>query len=315
MSADPIALDSARSVPRAGTGGTRHALGAALTPLARAWIRYAPWSIGKHWLWQKFHWRQHDFSCRMVGGARMTGNTRDLIQRHLYYFGTWEPNISRWISTTLQPGDGFIDIGANIGYYSVLASARVGDEGCVVAVEAAPWIHALLEWHVALNGRNNVRTLALAASASAGTLKLYPGSADNIGKTTTVKGDGEPVEVAALPLADMLLDEEIRRARIIKIDVEGAEPDVLRGLVPVLGRMRDDLEIVMEVSPSLMSDPERSRDEIFATLSGFGFAAYVFDNDYGVETYLQGGRASRPVPLRDTAFSAQTDVLFSRARY
>ena len=115
MSADPIALDGARSVPRDAGGGLRHALGAALTPAARAWIRYAPWLIGKDWLWQKFHWRQREFSCRMVGGARMTGNTRDLIQRHLYYFGTWEPNISRWIDATLQPGDGFSDIGGNIG--------------------------------------------------------------------------------------------------------------------------------------------------------------------------------------------------------
>jgi FkbM family methyltransferase len=313
LAAAPLSA-AAAALPQKREVAARSRLAHALTPAARAWLRYAPWSTGKDWLWQKFHWRARDFSCRMRSGARMTGNTRDLIQRHLYFFGAWEPNITQWIADTLQPGDVFIDIGANIGYYSLLASTLVGDQGKVVAIEAAPWIHARLDDHVAMNGRANIRTVQVAASSAAGTLQLFPGNADNIGKTTTVGGNGDAIEVPALPMADILRDDEIRRARIIKIDVEGAEPDVLRGLEPVLRRMRDDLEIVMEVSPALMPGAERSRDEIFATLLGLGFRPYAFENDYGVETYLRRGRCAPPVALTDLAFSAQTDVLFSRCR-
>lgn len=299
----------------------RTMLGDALTPAARAWIRYAPVAAGKPWLWETFHWRPRQFTCRTRFGGRITGNTEDLIQRHLYYFGTWEPNISGWISGSLRPGDCFVDIGANIGHYTLLASRIVGASGKVVAIEAAQWIHAILDKHVALNRRKNIRTVQVAASAQRGVLKLYPGGPGNCGKTTTVehavhgRNDREAVEVQALPLADILSEEEIRRTRIIKIDVEGAELQVLRGLAPLLGRMRTDLEVAMEISPSLMPDAEAARAEIFSVMQAHGFSAFVFDNDYGVETYLRRGPGKRPVTLSDSSIGSQADILFSRQRY
>jgi len=303
------------------TNQMRTMLGDALTPVARAWIRYAPVAAGKPWLCETFHWRPRQFKCRTRFGGRITGNTEDLIQRHLYYFGTWEPNISGWISANLRPGDCFVDIGANIGHYSLLASRIVGESGKVVAIEAAQWIHAILDRHVALNRRKNIRTVQVAASAQRGILKLYPGGRGNCGKTTTVaraahgSEDREAVEVQALPLADILSEEEIRLTRIIKIDVEGAELQVLRGLAPLLGRMRADLEVAMEISPSLMPDAEAAREEIFSVMQANGFSAFVFDNDYGVETYLRNGASKRPVAMTDKHIGSQADILFSRTRY
>ena len=292
----------------------RRAIGDALTPAARAWIRYAPVPIGKPWLWQTFHWRPREFTCRTRFGGTMTGNTEDLIQRHLYFFGTWEPNISAWIASRLRPGDCFIDIGANIGHYSLLASSLVGSEGQVVAIEAAQWIHSILDKHVSLNRRGNIRTVQVAAAAQRGTLRLFPGQAGNIGKTTTVARDGASVEVQALPLSDILRDDEISRARIIKIDVEGAELQVVRGMSALLDRTRQDLEIVMEITPATNGAPDAANDEIFATLQRHGFNAWAFDNDYGVETYLRGGPGKPPVRLADARLARQADVLFSRAQ-
>ena len=293
----------------------RRIVGDALTPAARAWIRYAPVAAGKPWLWQTFHWRPREFTCRTRFGGLMTGNTEDLIQRHLYYFGTWEPNISGWIASRLSRGDCFIDIGANIGHYSLLASRLVGDGGRVVAIEAAQWIHRILDKHVALNRRGNIRTVQVAAAAERGTLRLFPGQAGNIGKTTTVARDGASVQVQALPLADILSEEEARRARIIKIDVEGAELQVVRGMSRLLERGRDDLEIVMEITPALHGGDDAANDEIFATLRRSGFSPYRLDNDYGVETYLRRGPASRPLKLEDERLTRQADVLFSRETY
>ena len=293
----------------------RRFIGDALTPAARAWIRYAPVAAGKPWLWQTFHWRPHEFTCRTKFGGRVSGSTQDLIQRHLYFFGTWEPNISNWITETLQPGDCFIDIGANIGHYSLLASSLVGRDGQVVAIEAAQWIHRILDKHVALNHRNNIRTVQVAAAAERGTVKLYPGHSGNIGKTSMIAHTGEAVEVQALPLSDILRDDEIRRARIIKIDVEGAELQVLRGLAPLLRRLPQSVEIIMEISPDLMPDAEHAREEIFATMQHQGFSAFVFDNDYGVDTYLHHELRKRPVALTDSRLKSQADVLFSRARH
>lgn len=61
--------------------------------------------------------------------------TTDIIQRYLYLFGTWEPHLTAWIHQRLTPGATFIDVGANIGYYSLLAAHLVGPTGRVVAVE------------------------------------------------------------------------------------------------------------------------------------------------------------------------------------
>ncbi|HZP65434.1 MAG TPA: FkbM family methyltransferase [Rudaea sp.] len=293
----------------------RRRIGDVLTPAARAWIRYAPVALGKPWLWQTFHWRPRAFTCRTQFGDVVTGNTEDLIQRHLYFFGTWEPNISAWLTRQLRPGDCFVDIGANIGHYTLLASRLVGDHGRVVAVEAAHWIHTILERHIAMNRRSNIRTVQVAAAAARGTIKLFPGHAGNIGKTTTVARAGDSVDVQAVPLSEVLSEDEVRRTRIIKIDVEGAEVEVLRGLAPLLDRLRPDAEIVMEIAASLTPEAERTRAEIFDTMQRHGYSAYRFDNDYGVETYLRRGPGKHPFALADFAPGDQADVLFSRASY
>lgn len=75
-------------------------------PLARAYIRYAPFSLGKPWLWSEvihpyLAWESYPFVAPTVFGAKIAGNTTDLIQQYLYYFGVWEPHLTRWITQTL----------------------------------------------------------------------------------------------------------------------------------------------------------------------------------------------------------------------
>jgi FkbM family methyltransferase len=298
-------------------GEFRKFLGDALVPVARAWIRHSPIAIGKRWLWERAHWRHRQFTAKTRHGLRVTGNTEDLIQRYLYYFGIWEPNITNWISSTLKSGDGFVDVGANIGYYSLLASRLVGSDGNVVAIEAADPIHVILEKHIRLNRLGNVRTVLAAAAETRGVARVYLAGADNIGATKTTTGrPGVPgTEVAALPLCDILREDEIARARIIKIDVEGAEVSVVRGLAPVLDRLRPDAEILIEISPALMTDPGHSTAEIFSIMRGHGFSAFLLDNDYEAESYLAASGIKRPVPLAGAQVGSQADVIFSRARH
>lgn len=71
-------------------------------------------------------------------------DTQDLIQRYLYLFGAWEPHLTGWLRRRLRPGDGFVDVGANIGVFSVLAARLVGESGRVVAIEASADVHRRL---------------------------------------------------------------------------------------------------------------------------------------------------------------------------
>jgi len=185
-------------------------------------------------------------------GARMHCDAGDLIQRMILYFGVWEPDVSRVIERNLAPGDVFVDVGANIGYDTLLASERVGPRGRVVAIEASPRTFALMQANLALNpSSSNVRAVNAAVSDHAGKLALYEIYEGNIGAATTLASrGGTPIEtVDALPLEQTLKPDEIAHLRLIKIDVEGAEPPILRDLLANLAIYPTTMDIVVEASP------------------------------------------------------------------
>jgi len=97
-----------------------------------------------------------------------------------------------------------------------------------------------------------VRCVHAAVSDSAGIATLYEGQQDNIGTASIVRATGKASEkVRSAPLEALLLPAEIAAARVIKIDVEGAEWLVLKGMESLLPRLRSDGEIVMEITPEL----------------------------------------------------------------
>lgn len=244
-------------------------------------------------------------------GARMHCNPRDLIQRMVLYFGVWEPDVSHVIQQNLKNGDVFVDIGANIGYDTLLASSRVGAAGRVVAIEASPRTFALLQRNLALNpAASNVRAVNVAVSDRPGRLDLYERDEGNIGAATTLASRGGTLmtSVDALPLDQILTAEENQRLRLIKMDVEGAEPPILRHLLEGLASYPPTMDIVVEASPE---DDRAAWLDVFDRLRAAGFSAWAIDNDYELEWYL---RWRRPAALRrvDALPDRQQDLLFTR---
>ncbi len=244
-------------------------------------------------------------------GARIHCNPLDLIQRMILHFGVWEPDVSRVIERNLAPGDVFVDIGANVGYDSLLASSLVGAAGRVIAIEASPRTHALLQRNLAANPfSSNVRAVNAAVADRPGTLDLYEVNAANIGAATTLasRGGTRMASVEALPLEQILTAEERSRLRLIKMDVEGAEPPILRHLLEHLPTYPATMDIVVEATPG--DDPEAWRD-VFERMRAAGFTAWAIDNDYELEWYL---RWRRPAELSqiDAMPAHQQDLLFTR---
>ncbi|WP_368396365.1 hypothetical protein [Streptomyces sclerotialus] len=94
--------------------------------LARWYVRYAPGAIGKSAVLDTYlnaELRDHPVvrQARARFGSTFTTDTQDLIQRYIHLFGGWEPHLTTWLTRRLEPGDAFVDVGANIGYYSLLA--------------------------------------------------------------------------------------------------------------------------------------------------------------------------------------------------
>jgi FkbM family methyltransferase len=109
----------------------------------------------------------------------------------ILHFGTWEPNITHVISGILQEGDVFVDVGANIGYHSLLGSKLVGSTGSVVAIEPVPDTFAMLLDNLRLNSCSNVRAVNVAVSDCPHKMPLYSLFGDfNCGAVTSVASRG-----------------------------------------------------------------------------------------------------------------------------
>jgi len=248
-------------------------------------------------------------------GAVFTVDTHDLIQRYLYLFGVWEPNLTHWLYKRLGPESTFVDVGANIGYYSVLASHRVGPLGQVVSIEASPRFHGALMENLRANECANVRSVNSAVSDTAKPLTFYLEDATNLGATSVVRparAAQSTFEMTALTLPEILTEEELCRARVIKIDVEGAEAAVVRGLTPALDRLRPDVELVIEVAPERLAMQGDSVEDVIAPLRQRGFNLYRIDNAY--EAYSYPPAMEDPaVPVRWRGpVTGNCDLVFSR---
>jgi FkbM family methyltransferase len=260
--------------------------------------------------------KPQDFTVTTRFGYHMSGNTEDAIQRYIYLFGVWEPQLTSWIRERLSPGDTFIDVGANVGYYSLLAASCVGTQGRVVAVEVSPGIFATLNENLRRNGLGDrVRVVNEAASDRPMTVSVFAGPKQNIGKTTTVPQEGFEVEASmeARPLADMLTAEEMANARLIKIDVEGLEGPVVRGLMPALAACREDLEVIVEVEGQPTPEGEMTSD-IVTQFAELGFNVYEVTNYYDPWSYVIAERRSeRPRRVIGPLEVGRTkDLIFSR---
>ena len=254
-----------------------------------------------------------NYTARTFFNASIICNLGDVIQSYIFHFGIWEPQVTDVVVRNLAPGDVFVDVGANIGYDSLLAAWRVGPEGKVVAIEASPLAFALLQRNLKLNAyAKNVRAVQVAASDRPGKLNLYDVLEHNMGAATTIAGRGGVLvaRVQAKPLLEILDPIEIDRVRLIKIDVEGAEPAIMSNILDSLDRFPQTMDIVVETSTD---DVEVSKT-VFSRMKAAGFYAYMIENDYSRERYLSS-RPIAPLVRTDTLPERQCDLFYTRRNY
>jgi FkbM family methyltransferase len=150
-------------------------------------------------------------------------------------FGSYEPDVQRALTAHAGPGDVAFDVGAHLGFFTLLLSRRVGASGRVVAVEPDPFMADQLQTNLDLNQAGNVVTVRAAVSSSPGELHFSPGAG---GGTGHVAAHG-PLAVEATTLDD--LSNRFGPPRVVKVDVEGGELEVLRGGTETLTHHRPAL--------------------------------------------------------------------------
>jgi len=174
-----------------------------------------------------------------------------------------------WDLLRLKRGDVFVDVGAHIGKYSVVVAKVVGENGLVIAIEPHPENYKVLNRNVRLNNLNNVIALNIAAWSKEGKLKLFIGKGSDLHSVKRDHGLGF-YYVQAKALDDVLDALNIRKVDYVKIDVEGAELEVLKGMERTLKRFRPI--VIVEITENL--------DEVMKLMLMNGYHGKLVDQDY-----------------------------------
>jgi FkbM family methyltransferase len=175
--------------------------------------------------------------------------------------GIWEPHVTAVIRSVLRPGDVFVDVGANIGYFTLLAARLVGSSGRVHALEPSEGTYAKLVANLELNDLANVVPECVAAGATSGEATFRDVVEGTNTGASSLRSDPErgwgvrravPVTVPLRTLAEVVPEPDWPRLRRVKIDVEGYESDVLAGLEPILAaghRPAVAVELHLDIDP------------------------------------------------------------------
>jgi len=195
--------------------------------------------------------------CRLLGRYKFYVDTSDEgFGAHILLDGFWEGWVTTFLARQLRPGMRFVDVGANFGYYTLLGADLVGPSGRVAAIEPNPRAHGLLTMSVRLNGfAGMVETYSGALSDSTGeTLLVVPASEPKNAYIPRIAEGAPELDAVSVPMTtgDALL-AKWDRVDVLKIDAEGSEEGILRGLAGIVARDRP--QILVEFHPARCMDP------------------------------------------------------------
>ena len=216
-------------------------------------------------------------TCTLPGGARMSADLTEHVQRWIYFFGVYEESTVRWFRQRLRPGMVVLDIGAHVGQYSLIAAAAVGPSGRVHSFEPNPVSYRRLCANLEMNGFVYATAHQLAVSDARGEAALFVPDHDNLGEATLQdnSGRGNRVMVDCVTIDQWAQTADLgtpARIDLMKIDVQGLEGKVLKGAQEVLTRFRP--VIICEFEERFLRDIGTSSVELKRRLVKMGYSVH-----------------------------------------
>jgi FkbM family methyltransferase len=191
------------------------------------------------------------------------------------YLNKYEPVQSQWVRDILNKGDAFLDVGANVGYYTTLSASLVGTNGRVIAFEPSPYAYKKLKSIIQENSIVQVELFQCAAGDKNCQLNLYLPNEGHLHSPSLVKSNDAyipiKVEVCCLDSHPSLASQAT--IDMMKIDIEGFEPNALRGMQDYLqsGRIR---YLMCEFNSGWLEPNGSSCEELLEMINGMGFAIH-----------------------------------------
>jgi FkbM family methyltransferase len=231
---------------------------------------------------------------------------RDSIAREVCFTGMYEPQETAIVRAVLKPGMTFIDVGANWGYFTLLAGHLVGAHGRILSLEPDPRLFRKLEANVAMNRLEQVRAFQLAAADTAGSLTLagFDEAQGNFGlsrilekedvhlftdarctspcmanglRPRSQKDECPLFRVLARTLDGLLAEAGLGNIDLIKMDIEGAEGMALNGMRETL-KSRRIRHLLLELHPAPLAERGHSTTDIIQQLRGYGYVGWRIDH-------------------------------------
>ena len=215
-------------------------------------------AIASRWPWP--------VAVRTKTGQRMFVDLRSAIGRALFMKGEFDPAVFDPIRAALKPGGTFLDVGANIGYYSLLALDIVGPSGQVHGFEIDRRPARCLRRTAAAYGLQNLFLHEIAIGDREGPARLSLGSESGHSR---VSHNGEGVSVPMRTLDSWRAASGVQKIQAVKLDIEGGELWALKGAQRLLREERPVL--VCEVFEGLEPRPGHQRDELLSLLREFNY--------------------------------------------
>jgi len=191
--------------------------------------------------------------------------------------GSYEEFETEIVNREIKKGDVVLDIGANIGYYTLIFASLVGEKGKVYAFEPDPTNFALLKKNVEINGYNNVVLVPKAVSDKSGIVKLYLCEENKGDHRIYNSGEGRnSIEVTSVRLDDYF--DKNQHIDFIKMDIQGAEGLALQGMQKLLKR-NDSVKIITEFWPIGLKRSGISSKTVLTFLLNLSFSLYELDEN------------------------------------
>jgi FkbM family methyltransferase len=215
----------------------------------------------------------------LPGNFFMELNPTEHIQQQLFWYGYYEKDLVDLIRTILRPNNVFLDVGANVGYFSLYAAIN-DPTARVFAFEPVKELFEKLEKNISINHLENIQPIRAAVGERNEEKEMFLSGDDNKGMSSFRKPEnfsGKTEKVKVMSIDDWLVVSGIGRIDVIKMDIEGSELAALKGMKKTLQSIRPLL--IVEINPGTLSLFGLSPADIYDFLTDLDFSGYLISSN------------------------------------
>lgn len=221
---------------------------------------------------------KNGYIARLFNGNKIELHPTQFVSKSILLFGVFEPQEAFWFDKTVKPGMTVIDIGANIGQYTLLAAERIGNSGRVISFEPADDNFDILQRNVEMNGfGDRVQLIKNAVGSSIGICEFVlatDGGSNSIYQKSTNQSTVKRINVPCVTLDSIFMSQDFDRVDLIKIDAEGADFEVIKGAQKTLKKYHPVLFV--EFAERVLIKFGTTPIEMLRFLRQLGYEAHIF---------------------------------------